>query len=222
MSPGMWQAEMYISCPLPLGVVAMAPLVQPLNPLATAPADLPALLRGSVCLRGLAAAGCDAQKIAECQSALQETLVARCSTQAGREGEQAAEQQDQPNSKARVQEQEAGVHEQEQRVQQQEQGVQQRDGQLLQKLALQLKMLGSALSTVPISSVCNNPWCSNTAEPSELRLVRGRSRTCSGCSAVRYCSRECQMRHWKLHKPVCQALAAKGAAGGCEPKTLKA
>ena len=27
---------------------------------------------------------------------------------------------------------------------------------------------------------------------------------CNRCKAAYYCSRECQKRHWKTHKPVCK------------------
>lgn len=31
-------------------------------------------------------------------------------------------------------------------------------------------------------------------------------RNCSRCKDRRYCSRECQKKHWKLHKKVCEAV----------------
>ena len=30
---------------------------------------------------------------------------------------------------------------------------------------------------------------------------------CSGCKAVRYCSKACQADHWKEHKTLCQAIS---------------
>ena len=33
-------------------------------------------------------------------------------------------------------------------------------------------------------------------------------RKCAGCQVVRYCSRKCQKREWKAHKPLCQRLAS--------------
>ncbi|KAF7345561.1 SET domain-containing protein [Mycena venus] len=34
----------------------------------------------------------------------------------------------------------------------------------------------------------------------------GDLKSCSGCSTVRYCSKECQTEHWKIHKPMCRRL----------------
>lgn len=47
---------------------------------------------------------------------------------------------------------------------------------------------------------------------------------CSRCSAVLYCSRECQVGHWKFHKQVCKKLAALKepyAAAGWRPSPDK-
>jgi hypothetical protein len=64
-----------------------------------------------------------------------------------------------------------------------------------------------------ISRACNNPTCSNISGPSEAGLVKGSSSTCGGCWTARYCCRDCQTQHWKLHKSVCKALAAARAGG---------
>ncbi|KAL4444153.1 hypothetical protein ABPG75_011890 [Micractinium tetrahymenae] len=37
-------------------------------------------------------------------------------------------------------------------------------------------------------------------------------RLCSGCRERRYCTPTCQKLHWKVHKPVCRAIAASKAA----------
>jgi hypothetical protein len=79
------------------------------------------------------------------------------------------------------------------------------------QLVEQLRAFGAALSTLAISSACNNPACSNVSGPSEAGLVKGSSSTCGGCRTARYCCRACQTQHWKLHKPVCKALAAARA-----------
>jgi endogenous inhibitor of DNA gyrase (YacG/DUF329 family) len=34
-------------------------------------------------------------------------------------------------------------------------------------------------------------------------------RVCSGCKVVPYCSKQCQMDDWKLHKQACQAMKRK-------------
>mmetsp|Transcript_15961 Transcript_15961/g.64407 ORF Transcript_15961/g.64407 Transcript_15961/m.64407 type:complete len:319 (-) Transcript_15961:155-1111(-) len=38
---------------------------------------------------------------------------------------------------------------------------------------------------------------------------RGGPKKCSVCRTVRYCSKECQRKHWKTHKPRCAKLAAQ-------------
>jgi hypothetical protein len=35
-----------------------------------------------------------------------------------------------------------------------------------------------------------------------------KSMKCSVCRTTSYCSRECQVTHWPLHKPVCKAKPA--------------
>jgi hypothetical protein len=42
-------------------------------------------------------------------------------------------------------------------------------------------------------------------------LVGGKLRECTGCRSVRYCGKECQLKHWPLHKAPCKGLqAARG------------
>jgi hypothetical protein len=36
----------------------------------------------------------------------------------------------------------------------------------------------------------------------------GNLKSCSSCHEVQYCSRECQRKHWKVHKPHCQHRAS--------------
>jgi hypothetical protein len=78
----------------------------------------------------------------------------------------------------------------------------------------QLRAAGAALTCLPTHMTCNNPSCSNVAGPSELQLVTGSSSQCGGCRTARYCSRTCQLEHWKRHKPACKALAATTEAHG--------
>ncbi|GAB4823207.1 hypothetical protein N2152v2_010253 [Parachlorella kessleri] len=55
---------------------------------------------------------------------------------------------------------------------------------------------------------CANPLCSNVSGCSEARL---RGRRCSGCRAVRYCSRECQAADFARHSR---------SVSGCQPEDL--
>lgn len=55
---------------------------------------------------------------------------------------------------------------------------------------------------------------SKTGTPDEAKLTavcggcgaRGAKRHCSRCAKVDYCTRECQLAHWKIHKTMCQAM----------------
>jgi len=78
--------------------------------------------------------------------------------------------------------------------------------------AQQLQALGLALNTFAISSACNHPGCVDVAGLSKKQLVNGAANACAGCRVARYCSKACQAKHWKQHKPVCKALAAASAA----------
>ena len=50
---------------------------------------------------------------------------------------------------------------------------------------------------------CSNPHCTDLSGVSELAAA---SKACSGCKVVRYCSRACQVAHWKQHKELCKRL----------------
>ena len=45
----------------------------------------------------------------------------------------------------------------------------------------------------------------------------GANKTCSRCKAVNYCSRACQVDHWKTHKLECQKPGSSKARGGLAP-----
>ena len=90
------------------------------------------------------------------------------------------------------QEQQAGRKEQQEGDGEQQQ---RRDGQYAPQglQGGQQQLLGRAR----VPHVCFNPSCGKSGP--ELAL-----RKCSRCSAVRYCSRECQTEHWKEHKASCR------------------
>jgi hypothetical protein len=66
-------------------------------------------------------------------------------------------------------------------------------------------------AALPLRHCCNNPGCLNLGGLSEAGLVAGAGSRCSGCKAWYYCSRECQVAAWRLHKPVCKRLQAAAA-----------
>jgi hypothetical protein len=92
-------------------------------------------------------------------------------------------------------------------------------GPVIPQLQQQLQALGIALTSFAHPNACNNPLCSNLAEASEAALVQGGSSRCSVCRAARYCTKACQVLHWKQHKHVCKRLApaATAAAAGSGP-----
>ncbi len=60
---------------------------------------------------------------------------------------------------------------------------------------------------------CANPLCSNVSGCSEARM---RGCRCSGCRAVRYCSRECQAADFAKHSRVCGQLAQAHVSSSTE------
>ena len=56
---------------------------------------------------------------------------------------------------------------------------------------------------VPCPLGCNNPRCVDLKGVSE---VVASCKTCTGCGVARYCSRECQVGHWKEHRRACRRL----------------
>jgi hypothetical protein len=83
----------------------------------------------------------------------------------------------------------------------------------INKFIQELLSLGLTASKVAVADFCNNPGCTNVGGQSEAALVLGKGCMCGGCRVAHYCSRQCQREHWKLHKPVCNALAAAAAGG---------
>ena len=81
------------------------------------------------------------------------------------------------------------------------------DPQQLQQLLQDLLDFEQVLLLeVPSPIGCNNPGCVNLEGESEAKNALKR---CSECK-VGYCSRECQVAHWKVHKMVCGKLQKQG------------
>ena len=64
--------------------------------------------------------------------------------------------------------------------------------------------------------MCNNPECS----VSNGRVERSKTKYCSRCRRLTYCSRECQEAHWMTHKPFCDKCAARKAAFEAKHKEI--
>ena len=59
---------------------------------------------------------------------------------------------------------------------------------------------------VPSPVGCNNPVCLGLRGVSEAGVL---CKNCTGCGVARYCSRECQVGHWKEHKATCRRLSSR-------------
>jgi hypothetical protein len=64
---------------------------------------------------------------------------------------------------------------------------------------------------VPSIVGCNNPECLNLSGVLESSASR---KTCTGCGVARYCSRECQVGHWKEHRETCKRLKKEQDVAG--------
>ena len=62
---------------------------------------------------------------------------------------------------------------------------------------------------VPCPIGCNNPSCVDLKGVSE---VVASGKVCTKCQMASYCSRECQVLHWDVHKGVCKRLQKEAAA----------
>ena len=83
--------------------------------------------------------------------------------------------------------------------------------QLLQDL---LRLAQLLLGEVPCTIGCSNPACAALRGASEVKVS---CKAYTGCMVVYYCSRECQVAHWKVHRGICNKLLG-GNPGGSESK----
>uniref|UniRef100_A0A383WBB5 MYND-type domain-containing protein n=1 Tax=Tetradesmus obliquus TaxID=3088 RepID=A0A383WBB5_TETOB len=75
------------------------------------------------------------------------------------------------------------------------------------ELGQQLVSFGEALAAaLPSRHCCNHSGCANLGRLSEAELVAGRGCVCGRCFAARYCSKECQVAAWPLHRRLCKAI----------------
>ena len=72
--------------------------------------------------------------------------------------------------------------------------------QVLQDVLL---LAESLLSEVACPVGCCNPGCVELRGVSEVKVA---AKECIACKRVTYCSRECQVDHWKVHKGLCKKL----------------
>lgn len=73
-------------------------------------------------------------------------------------------------------------------------------------------MMSSLQNPTNVSSPPSNvePWiCDGCGEVEELC---GDYKCCSKCKKAQYCSRDCQVKHWKMHKPDCKKNRANIAS----------
>ena len=84
------------------------------------------------------------------------------------------------------------------------------EAQLDDLLVEVVKLSELMLAEVPCTMGCSNPLCTNLSGVSEMEVKAGSRRTvlkaCTACNVVWYCSRECQVAHWKVHQPLCKRL----------------
>ena len=74
------------------------------------------------------------------------------------------------------------------------------------------------LAGVPTPLGCSNPACVSLGGESE---VRASNKACTSCKSVYYCSRECQVGHWQIHKMVCKELQGKQEEAGKQQEKQK-
>lgn len=89
---------------------------------------------------------------------------------------------------------------------------------LLKHGAKELPISGGGVTVTPSEFVNIASRVERTAEMRDLAEYMNRkhckqcdkladTKACSRCKSVQYCSRECQKKHWKVHKPDCKTAA---------------
>jgi hypothetical protein len=73
---------------------------------------------------------------------------------------------------------------------------------------LQAFVVAACAQLLTTKLCCNSSSCSNMARLTAAQLAGDRGMLCSACKAASYCSRDCQLEHWKQHKKLCKQLAA--------------
>ena len=89
--------------------------------------------------------------------------------------------------------------------------VRERQQWKLQLLQDVLRLCELLLVEVPCTIGCSNPACVDLRGASEVKVS---CKACTGCKVVHYCSRQCQVAHWKVHKGICKELLGGNPGGG--------
>jgi hypothetical protein len=91
------------------------------------------------------------------------------------------------------------------------QGLSEEQQQALLHDLLQLNAV--FLAEVPVSVGCSNPGCVSLAGVSEVAVS---NKGCTGCKVVFYCSKDCQVEDWKVHKKMCKQLKQHVISDTCD------
>mmetsp|Transcript_2468 Transcript_2468/g.4475 ORF Transcript_2468/g.4475 Transcript_2468/m.4475 type:complete len:266 (+) Transcript_2468:18-815(+) len=59
-----------------------------------------------------------------------------------------------------------------------------------------------------VKSITKLGWCINPECPSGQKVDRSKMLCCTGCNQAHYCSRECHVADWPIHKLDCNAAAS--------------
>ena len=73
-----------------------------------------------------------------------------------------------------------------------------------------LDMLMKLYTDQVFEDFLEDPKCADCGKPAEQR--------CSACKNAWYCSRDCQLKQWKAHKPICE-LFKRGLASKSDSET---